>query len=58
MKLALGYFAEQGIAYTTPVLVRERRAWLIWACRGKKGSAWVRIDNQEGRLLESGRPRR
>jgi len=56
LEIAQDYFGKEGIEISAPRIVEELRAWLIWANGNIKPSPWVRIDNQEGLILETGKP--
>jgi len=55
-ELAEKYFREEGIKIGQLLVIEEMRAWFIWSNANVKTSPWIRLDNQEGDILESGKP--
>jgi hypothetical protein len=55
-KLAEKYFREEGIKIGQLLVIEEMRAWFIWSNANVKTSPWIRLDNQKGNILESGKP--
>jgi hypothetical protein len=56
--IAISHFQEQEIKVERPEVIEELKTWLVLVNKDMIGGPWVRINNQEGNVIDFGIPPR
>ncbi len=54
--IAKEFFVKEGVRIVRPYIIEESYTWLVWANKDMKPSTWARINNQDGKIMDSGTP--